>query len=286
MNIFTKISSRIYIFFTTKTVTGPYLYFQRLFILITLQSILSKVNKTSAKKLNAFISTKNDYEVVIKNYLGLFQVNAKNDSFTKSIPTFEQNHHHWLTTPKQKSTFIDIGSNIGFYSILAIKQYGYSNCYSFEASSETFARLQKNIQLNELTEQVSLHKIALSDKAGQVAFYNKPVHTGGSSLEIPKKLDNHDKEIVDTLQFDTFVKRHEINVKKINFIKIDVEGHEYNVLLGMKETLNNLPSGTCIFIEIHPKTKTAQSTHKILTTSRFILKKQTSQNNFLYQKNI
>ena len=185
---------------------------------------------------------------------------------------------------KAKSTFIDIGSNIGFYSILAVKQYGYSNCYSFEASSETFARLQKNIQLNELTEKVSLHKIALSDKAGQVTFYNKPVHTGGSSLEKPKKPDNHEKEIVDTLQFDTFVKRHEINVTNINFIKIDVEGHEYSVLVGMKETLNNLPKDACIFIEIHPKAKTAQTSHEILTTSGFILRKQTSQNNFLYQK--
>ena len=96
-------------FFDIKVIKGSYLkYFY-----VRIENYLRFLFKLERKK------RKNEY-MIIKNKLAIFKINLANDSVSKSNPLYESNLHHWI--PEQKKIFIDIGANIGSYSLLALKK--------------------------------------------------------------------------------------------------------------------------------------------------------------------
>ncbi|PIQ73287.1 hypothetical protein CO026_02735 [Candidatus Kaiserbacteria bacterium CG_4_9_14_0_2_um_filter_41_32] len=272
------------VMFTTSTLEGPFLYFQRVYFLLTFTSLVGIFHTPTGKKLRAYIERHSDKEAVIKNSLGIFSVNGKNDSLTKSITSFEYGHQAWLDKASTKNIFLDIGANIGFYSILALKKYGYSESYAFEPNPDTFERLSKNVTLNELMDKVHLIPAGLSDKNSTAKLGTKDVHTGASSFVLDgfKHIDHTIDVPTRTLM--SVVGEYNIDAEQISFIKIDVEGYEYPVLLGMKEIFPRLALGTCLFIEIHPHAKDAEATKTLLAEAGFNCIASTKQHNFLYQK--
>lgn len=143
---------------------------------------------------------------------------------------------------KAGSTFIDIGAHFGFYSRLAAKMVAQSGkVFSFEPSSQTFKVFQKN-SLNH-SNIVALNK-AVSNKPGVLTFYEYP--TLQSEYNTSKPLENltESKPLVvqiDAVSIDSEVlpklrKEADGNV----YIKIDVEGAEHDVLLGMNDLIGQL----------------------------------------------
>lgn len=124
------------------------------------------------------------------------------------------------------TTILEIGANIGNHAVYWAKQQKVNKIYSFEPILKTFKRLEQNIKINNL-KNVEIFNFAAGDKdsQGSIDFYNVE-NTGATSI---KESDDGDLKIVkiDNLKFDN----------KIDFIKIDVEGFEINVLKGMTKLL-------------------------------------------------
>ncbi len=125
------------------------------------------------------------------------------------------------------STILDIGANVGSHTIYWALERNAKKIYSFEPLEQTFKVLCKNIELNNLEKIVTLSNKGLSNekcKAKVRMFWEHNV--GGTSF-----IKNEDGE------YD-FVPLDSIEIpEKIDLVKIDVEGHEMEVLEGAKNTL-------------------------------------------------
>jgi FkbM family methyltransferase len=124
---------------------------------------------------------------------------------------------------KSRNFFIDVGANIGNHSIFYSKYF--SKVLSFEAHPLTFEVLRMN---TKKLKNVKIYNYALSNKANHLYFdYKSSKNVAGTSLKSKGDLK------VKSKIFDNEFK----NIKNIDLIKIDVEGHESKVIEGMKYTL-------------------------------------------------
>lgn len=126
-------------------------------------------------------------------------------------------------------TFVDIGAHMGTYSIILSKHC--KEVHSFEAQKSTYNGLQIGIMLNE-KKNITTHNIALGSSLAQGTLYQVSEDGGGSTLQtsvINSPILAHEEVNINTL--DSFQ------------LKIDVEGHELEVLKGATQTLanNNYP---------------------------------------------
>ena len=167
------------------------------------------------------------------------------------LPHYKDNGYEPFSTEivnnylKDDSTFMDVGAHYGYYSILASKAKKNVEVISIEPVKENFQILEKNLKLNKV-EKTSIYNVALSNKDGvkrfnvteasdSAGFYNHPLTQNKKSLDVK------------TRSLDSLIKN-----KKIDFIKIDVEGHEIFVLSGMKKTIANNKK-LKMLIEFNPK---------------------------------
>lgn len=130
-------------------------------------------------------------------------------------------------------TFIDVGANSGFFTLLASTRVGPAGkVWSFEPVPSMRGRLQTNLALND-THNVVVHDIALSNTTGECVFHEGPPgHKGLSSL---RALSNEARSFaVTTRPFDELVPEN----FRVKLIKIDVEGAEQLVIEGMRRLLS------------------------------------------------
>jgi len=135
---------------------------------------------------------------------------------------------------KNDSVFIDIGANIGLYTLYASKLINKNGqIISFEPFPKNFQSLTQNITLNGLSN-VRIEKVAIGENEGNVnLYYNEREKNLGMVSTTP--LEKGIKEEVEVVSLDSYLKNESFT--RIDLIKIDIEGFEYPALLGMKETL-------------------------------------------------
>jgi len=169
-----------------------------------------------------------------------------NEIYLRGI--FEEKSIHALTElimEKRCKYFVDIGANMGIYTVLFAKRFSFERIYAFEPDPRNFSQLHANIFLNNLYDKVAIYNLALSSEDSEKTFYlsrnkkdidNEKLNTGTSSLLFNK--DRHISHAVITVQTIKLDDLLQIKNQSI-VIKIDVEGHEYNVLKGMQNLLSN-----------------------------------------------
>jgi FkbM family methyltransferase len=130
-------------------------------------------------------------------------------------------------------TFVDVGANVGFFSVLAGRSVGPAGkVYAFEPVDDVRDRLIENILLNELSN-VIVRPEALSDREDSVEIYVGPRnHRGLSSLR-PLKNDSGGVQEVKTTPLDRFLPEGE----RVAMVKVDVEGAEFLAVTGMRDCL-------------------------------------------------
>ena len=189
------------------------------------------------------------YPSIIRRYLmliGKYQVNIKINNFifeidiresierkTYFIREYEKtrmNQLHLFSKKINSEIFIDIGANIGFYSILSSDRF--MHVYSFEPNLRNFNILKKNIENNKL-KNIQILNFGLGEYEevliGNSNTKGELFQTSGFAIDRNNKKGERVlvKKGDDVLQFKN----------KTLTIKIDVEGFEFFVLKGLKNTL-------------------------------------------------
>jgi len=147
-------------------------------------------------------------------------------------------------------TFVDLGANEGYFSIVSSKLVGESGIVvSIEPQSRLINVILKNKNLNNL-KNIFVEKVAISNYNSIRNLYLSPnTNSGSSRLYLKQKYSNH-IEYVKTKTLLYIIKKYQLS--RIKILKIDIEGFEYEAILGSKELfLNNVIEN--IIIEMHPK---------------------------------
>lgn len=165
----------------------------------------------------------------------------------------------------------DIGSNIGNHSLYWASNMQIKKIYAFEPVDTTYNILEKNIKINNLENIIKPFNIALSDEKGLgiINIYSND-NIGGTSIKKSNKNNGGIK--IDKLDNIKIIE------EKLDFIKIDVEGHELLTLKGAKQTINKYKP--LIFIEIFPEN--FDEINKLLLSYQYKLKQKFCDNNYLF----
>lgn len=145
----------------------------------------------------------------------------------------------------QNATFVDIGAHYGYFSLVAAKTKKVKKIIAIEPVLENYIILNKNLEINNV-KNCKTYNIAASGKdeikefnvteaSDSSGFYNHPLTKTKKIINVKaKKIDNITKN------------------QKIDFIKIDTEGHEIEVINGLRCTIINNPN-LLLLIEFNPK---------------------------------
>lgn len=147
---------------------------------------------------------------------------------------------------KRGDHFVDVGANIGWYTVRAGKLVGLSGkVTAFEPLPQTFDILHRNLFINGLTGHVTAVPCALGDTNQEVSLHFLEDFWGSPFLEQPGDdyARFHRREFqmcsVEMTTLDHYLNK--IGNPRVDVIKIDVEGAENRVLAGMTYTLANNP---------------------------------------------
>ncbi len=160
-----------------------------------------------------------------------FHVRGRSDDVYSVVPRREEDVHDVILDQlTEGDTFVDLGANIGYYTILAAKQVGTSGrVLAVEPLGDNFGILSKNIELNTLSN-VQIFRAACWERPSKLRIWLRPGFYGLASL---KRGDESTHEEVDATTLDSLCSQ----LRTIKFLKIDVEGAELEVLKGGGETL-------------------------------------------------
>ena len=197
------------------------------------------------------------YEIIKDSNQNMMLLNLDNyiDAIIYFNGNYEQTHIEFLYSQFIKlecNYFLDIGANIGIYSIYFANNANLKMCYSFEPDPRNYAQLNANIFLNNQSRKVKLVNCALSDKSSKgelfIANEKKDIDLGKCNVgthSLEKNSNRHnDKVEIDIFRGDDLIKLKNKNI----CLKIDVEGHELNALKGLINILSN--NNCLIMIEI------------------------------------
>lgn len=137
---------------------------------------------------------------------------------------------------KPGMTFLDVGTNVGYYSLLAAPLVGHSgSIHSFEPVSSMYEMLCGNIKRNNIRTAIA-NRMIVSDTVGQKTIHLAPEDNCGSgSLSFVQRTDGR-TETVESTTLDAYMNRQAL--KRVDVIKIDAEGEELNVLKGARLMLS------------------------------------------------
>lgn len=145
---------------------------------------------------------------------------------------------------KEANCFFDIGSNIGYYSLIAAKSNPNIKAYAFEPALGPKFYLNENISINKFQNNIKAIDLALSNKTGNIDFYEvenvkykylKYNLAGEGNAGTKTTSRDFVKNTVKTTTLNHFVKSN--NIDNIDLIKIDTEGTEIDILKSGKESI-------------------------------------------------
>lgn len=145
-------------------------------------------------------------------------------------------------------TVIDIGAHIGAVSLRTAIMEKNIKVYSFEPFPENFELLKKNIRANNLGKAITPYKLAVSNISGKRKLFTCTERTDGHTFYRHKDFKFGKAVNVDCITIPEFLSLKKI--KKIDFLKIDAEGTEYDIFL--KGDISFLDKVEQIGMECHP----------------------------------
>ena len=184
----------------------------------------------------------------------------------------------WINAMPSESVLWDIGANIGLYSVCAAKK---RNCkiWAFEPSVFNLELLARNIYLNELTNNICIVPIALSDKLGSSQMHMTSTEWGGALSTFGESYGWDGEEIQQVFEFKTMGVRmidavQILSIPQPDYVKMDVDGIEHLILNGGTQVLRNVKG---VLIEVNDAFQKQSSQCQLLLTKAGLVLKEKRQ---------
>jgi FkbM family methyltransferase len=230
------------------------------------------IKKIYSRILNTILNSTEEFIVNFKNIRLFINIKDPIDRIIFYENAYEERQLNFLADwieKNQPNIFIDIGANFGVYSLRISKLFQMLKVIAFEPVLTTFKKLKMNIKINNLGKRIKIYNVGLSNSNGlkkMIALKRRNyIQSGGFSFNVPQRKLNDE----DVFQFHKSMKGDEVlKFKKEKIvIKIDVEGYENKVLLGIKNLLNN----NKILLQIEIFDDNFKKINKFLLEKRFKL---------------
>ena len=147
----------------------------------------------------------------------------------------------WIDGFKKDSIFIDIGANIGMFSLYAAKKN--HKVIAFEPESLNFACLNLNIFDNKFNNKISAFPIALNNESKISHLNMSKIAFGGSGSTFDREVNEYGLHLKSIYSQGSVAFKLDDVLKEINitpdYIKIDVDGNELKVIQGMTGILED-----------------------------------------------
>ena len=167
----------------------------------------------------------------------------KSDEYSKTLFVYRRQHISLLIglsrfdfrslTTESKATCLDIGANIGYVSAYLAMRNDVDRIFSFEPNHETFKVLELNAYYYK---KIVPNQMIVSQSSGVGFHLPSPTNSSHSRTGTSQENSNIKKDSVFMISIDDFVEKHGL---EIHFMKIDVEGHEIEVLEGARKTVGS-----------------------------------------------
>lgn len=181
--------------------------------------------------------------------------------------------------PELRDTVVDVGAHLGEYTIPCAKLA--SNVVAIEANPEVFEILRENIQVNRLSNIVTVNKAAFDSQGYQ--YLNLSADRTGMGSVLPDHVEDKTqiiKVMADTL--DNILS--ELQIDKVDWIKIDVEGAEEYVIRGARTTISSNLENIKIIIECHSNETMKQVIEMLVKQFGFVLEQLDAQHIYAHSK--
>jgi FkbM family methyltransferase len=213
----------------------------------TLRTAMRLPLPAAVKRSLWFIANRNflhtDASITCSDILGNRVICGTNDNIQKHIAIFgmwEPNLTSYLLSKKKPGgIFLDIGANIGYFSLLASRIF--DRVIAFEPSSRAFDILSRNIQMNGCNNVTAI-QCAVTEQRGKL-----PLFEGASIIEGFIKSTTNAFEIVNCAPLQDYLS--ESDWRAVRFVKIDVEGSELSVLNSLLKSRHLLNENIELSIE-------------------------------------
>ncbi len=147
---------------------------------------------------------------------------------------------------KRGDIVVDIGANIGYYALLEARLVGDNGLvYAIEPAPHNLSLLTQNCKINNY-KNILVYECAIGNNDGETTLFISKKHNWNSMI-VREELEIVDQINVKTYKLDTFLEDKKIPT----YIRMDVEGFEYEIIKGMANLLSrDIPLR--LFIEVHP----------------------------------
>lgn len=183
----------------------------------------------------------NEPIIKVKEFNGIFAIDIRSDLFSRLA--LYKSYESKLALYCQKylnkdRDIIDVGANIGFFTVFFAKQLNNKTVLSIEPTKNALKRLRYNIKLNHVTENVDLFEGVVSNQNGAVdvkTISGKEEYSSIGKMKHPSiSKESYTIENVQSITLDELVGKKKLDP---GFLKVDVEGMEHLVFQGAQEIL-------------------------------------------------
>ena len=236
--------------------------------------VLDEISGSNNRREKTVVYNNIRLKFYIPNRLSYYRVNTFN---TKEPETL-----NWIDKFEKKTTFWDVGANIGLYSCYAAKKRE-CKVFAFEPSIFNIEWLGKNIFLNKLVEKIVVIPSPLSETVLENKLNFSSIEWGGALTTFGKSYGHDGKDLKKIFEFSTLgismdEAKNLLKIPQPMYIKIDVDGIEYLILKGGEKVLLNTKE---LLIEVNEKfTEQKNNCDKYLKELGFSLREKKRSNLF------
>lgn len=229
--------------FLKKYMNGPYSYIRNWILYIA-------HTKRRQDNLKAFLKKHTFFPLTYKHISFLITLDPKNGYIDEKI--FDKGYFEeemldaFLSYLRPGMTFVDIGANIGQHTLFVSRVVGPTgSVISFEPIPHLYEQIKRSVEANAMTN-VNLLNLGCGEKESSMTLYINKANIGASSVIAPSKDNKEEKVTIHIIKAEDKL----LPYKKIDLIKIDVEGYEYQALLGLEKIIER--DKPVLFIEYTP----------------------------------